>query len=65
MALDGGINNEKKTRNLQKKIKWAKCKKNWNENVGMDGKQIYIDGLFEYVSNGCEENVVLNLVITF
>lgn len=26
---------------------------------------IYIDGLSEYVSNGCEDNVVLNLVITF
>lgn len=26
---------------------------------------IYIDGLSEYVSNGCEDNVVLNIVITF
>lgn len=38
----------------KKKIHYQKLK------VG----EIYIDGLFEYVSNGCED-VVLNIVITF
>lgn len=28
------------------------------------GRNIYIGGLFEYVSNGCED-LVLNIVITF
>ena len=29
------------------------------------GERIYKEGLSEYVSNGCEDNVVLNIVITF
>lgn len=28
-------------------------------------ERIYMDGLSEYVSDGCEDNVVLNIVITF
>lgn len=28
-------------------------------------ERLYIDGLSEYVSDGCEDNVVLNIVITF
>lgn len=56
---------KKKEEFTKRKTKMGKMQKTsmkmweWMENKS------YIDGLFEYVSNGCEENVVLNLVITF
>lgn len=48
---------KQKERNFRKK----KCKR---KSVGRV-ERIYIDGLSEYVRDGCEDNVVLNIVITF
>ena len=49
---------EKKKKILEKK----KCKR---KKVLGRVERIYIDGLSEYVRDGCEDNVVLNIVITF
>lgn len=49
-------------KNLREKKHFAK--KLQNKCVGRV-ERIYIEGISEYVSNGCEDNVVLNIVITF
>lgn len=48
--------NQQKKKEIRKKLQ--------KKSVGRV-ERIYIDGLSEYVSNGCEDNVVLNIVITF
>lgn len=49
----------------QKQKKFAKIKYCKRKVWGGLYIHIYIDGLSEYVSNGCEDDVVLNIVITF
>lgn len=55
---------EKKKTQKQTLKKKKSEKKLQKKSVGSI-ERIYIDGLSEYVSNGCEDNVVLNIVITF
>lgn len=59
MTRKGKINTKKQT-----KEKWDLKKKKCKRKV-LGGVKDYIDGLSEYVSDGCEDNVVLNIVITF
>lgn len=46
---------------VEKKNQAKKLKKKSGGRV----ERIYMEGLSKYVSNGCEDNVVLNIVITF
>lgn len=54
---------EKKT--YKKKTRKKELEKKWQKKSVGRAERIYIDGLLEYVSYGCEDNVVLNIVITF
>lgn len=62
-------NQDKKKKNTNKREKKKKeileKKKLQKKKVLGRVERIYIDGLSEYVRDGCEDNVVLNIVITF